>query len=58
MLSANDRNLWASNGRSRREATVADPDRERREWAGKRAFPSDTYMPGLRRPVGTFVESD
>jgi hypothetical protein len=34
--------------RNRRKATVAGRDRERREWAGKRALPSDTYMCGLR----------
>jgi len=33
---------------SRRFAAVADHDRERREWAGKRALPSDTYRRGLR----------
>ena len=34
--------------RSRRKATFVDRDRERREWAGKRAFPSDTYRRSLR----------
>ena len=28
----------------RRFAAVADRDRERREWAGKRALPSDTNL--------------
>ena len=37
-----------SDDRSRRFAAVADRDRERREWAGKRALPSDTYRRGLR----------
>jgi hypothetical protein len=30
----------------RRFAAVADRDRERREWAGKRALPSDTKLIG------------
>jgi len=32
MLSANDRFLWASNGRSRRRPVIADRDRGRRSW--------------------------
>jgi hypothetical protein len=37
-----------ADGRSRHKAPVADRDRERREWTGKRALPSDTYRRGLR----------
>ena len=37
-----------ANGPSRRRATVANLDRERRKCAGKRAFPGDTYRRGLR----------
>jgi hypothetical protein len=32
----------------RRKATFVDRDRDRREWAGKRALPSDIYRRGLR----------
>ena len=43
-----------SDGGSRRKATVADRDRERRKWAGKRALPSDIYRRGLR-PKNAFI---
>ncbi len=39
--SLNDRYLRTADGRSRRIAAVADHDRERRKWAGKRALPLD-----------------
>ena len=48
----NDRNSRDADGRSRREAAVADRDRERRKWARKRAFPGDTYRRGPRPNAG------
>src|SRR5271157_1319540 len=41
--------IFVTDGRCRRKATVADRDRERRKWAGKRALPSDTYRASARR---------
>jgi hypothetical protein len=40
---------------NRRIAVFADRNRESRKWAGKRALPRDTYLPGLRPELPRLV---